>query len=155
MSTMITWGPQLETGIEVIDQQHRQLIDYLGDLGNAISSSSRPQIEQCSRQLIDFLTCHNEYEESLLAAAGYPQLGQHRQQHLEFRIRVHNFTRKLRTEKNPGHSAQQVLQDLTHWLIEHIEHDCECHAPCLRRHLQPQPNLFQRLRQKIQRRPAF
>jgi len=32
---LITWGPKLETGIAIIDAQHKRLVEIINDLADA------------------------------------------------------------------------------------------------------------------------
>ena len=53
------WNPQLETGIAIIDDQHRNLVILLNKLGQQyVQGVSKQAIEQILKELSDYADCH-------------------------------------------------------------------------------------------------
>ena len=40
----ITWGPQIQLGIEVIGSQHKRLVDLINELGQAMDDGRGPEV---------------------------------------------------------------------------------------------------------------
>lgn len=67
----INWGPEFETGIDIIDEQHRRIFDYLLEIDHAVTTHHAEEVEKVVRALIDYAISHNTFEESLMEKAGY------------------------------------------------------------------------------------
>ena len=74
MTLSLVWSPEFETGIDIIDSQHRQLFDYLEQVEEAIQAEDPSRVEEVARGLVHYAISHNTFEESLMAKAGYPML---------------------------------------------------------------------------------
>ena len=81
MSKIVYWTADLETGFHDIDEQHKQLVHYINEFYKAYESGDK---QVMNTVLFDLIACsmnHFEYEEGLMAKAGYPLLEPHRRVH--------------------------------------------------------------------------
>ena len=62
----IIWNDTLNTGISVIDSQHRRIVAYINALEEARSAKDRAQVGQIIEQLVDYTQSHFGFEESLM-----------------------------------------------------------------------------------------
>ena len=54
----ITWGPQIQLGIEVIDSQHKRLVDLINELGQAMDDGRGPEVmAKTLTELVDSPLC--------------------------------------------------------------------------------------------------
>ena len=60
----IIWNRTLETGIEVIDSQHRRIVAYINALEDARIAKDRTRIGSIIEQLVDYTQSHFGFEES-------------------------------------------------------------------------------------------
>jgi hemerythrin len=80
----IAWMDVLETGVAVLDAEHRALIDLCNSL-LALMQGGRPWSEVVTAARALALSCHAHFEteESLLDQHDFPRLDRHKMQHRE------------------------------------------------------------------------
>lgn len=115
------WTEQLNTGIEVIDQQHRRIVEYINQLEDARASGyPRTEISFIINELVDYTISHFAFEESMQEEAGYPFLKAHKKVHDLFAQRVAEY----QTRFNRGEDVAKALSSLlVTWLFNHIKRD--------------------------------
>ena len=67
----ITWTNDLNTGIDVIDHQHRRIVDFINDLEAAQVIKDQEKIRQVINDCVDYTLSHFAFEESLQEESGY------------------------------------------------------------------------------------
>jgi hemerythrin len=119
-SMPIVWVADLNTGIDVIDEQHKRIVDYINQLEVAIAKGSRDVVGKVLEELIDYTLSHFAFEESLQEEAGYTFAKPHKAIHDTFVKRV----AKYQTEHNAGGDvAKQTHDMLSAWLVHHIKRE--------------------------------
>ncbi|MFU8925875.1 bacteriohemerythrin [Acinetobacter puyangensis] len=116
------WLSEYDTGIEVIDEQHKRIVDYINDLEDVLSMGNyqRFQIQEVLNNIIDYTQSHFTFEESLQEEANYKYRVPHKRVHDLFIRKVESYRERF----NAGESIEQELhQLLCSWLINHIKHD--------------------------------
>jgi hemerythrin len=113
----IIWESKLDTGIDVIDHQHRRIVDYINDLEIAKAMGDKKKVTDVIEQLIDYTQSHFGFEESMMEEAGYKFLKPHKKVHELFIKRVTDFT--MRAAKGED-IADELHSMLAKWLINHI-----------------------------------
>ncbi len=120
------WNKNFSTGIEIIDQQHQQLVHLINSLARHIAyQSDPPTLNKIFEELKNYAKYHFETEEKIWHA----QLGNddllenHKELHASFieqalAIKQHN------PSEDPNQGLEDVLSFLTHWLAFHIL-DCD------------------------------
>jgi hemerythrin len=116
----IIWDSKLDTGIDVIDAQHRRIVDYINDLEVAKAKLDKRLVNDVIEQLIDYTQSHFGFEEEMLEEAGYKFLKPHRKVHELFIRRVTDFT--MRAAKGED-IADELHSMLTKWLLNHIANE--------------------------------
>lgn len=136
------WTDQLNVGIEVIDQQHRRIVEYINQLDDARSNnSSREEIGFMINELVDYTISHFGFEESLQEEAGYPFLKSHQKVHELFTKRVADF----QTRYNNGEDVTKGLNSLlVTWLFNHIKRDDNDYVETVKLYLQRQTNAVEK-----------
>lgn len=118
--TTIFWTTDLDTGIEVIDEQHKRIVDYINLLGEAIKQPNRAWVGTVLKDLVDYTLSHFSFEESLQQESGYTNAKTHKAVHELFVKRVGRYME----QHNAGEDvAQQLHTMLSTWLIHHIKRD--------------------------------
>ncbi|NIS21839.1 MAG: hemerythrin family protein, partial [Thermoplasmata archaeon] len=83
--TEIAWTPDLATGVELIDEQHKQLIDRMNELDRAVRfSRGVPKIIKTLDFLIEYTDFHFGTEEKNMVELKYPEYEDHKENHAEF-----------------------------------------------------------------------
>jgi hemerythrin len=122
----LDWKDELNTGIRVIDGQHRRIVDYINQLHDIAQGGGTGSTQDVLTALVDYTLSHFAFEESLLEEAGYPQSADHRHAHDAFRNRIFDF----RDRAGRGeHVAGALLELLKSWLFEHIANEDARYVP--------------------------
>lgn len=116
----ITWTEDLDTRIDVIDKQHRRIVDYINDLEVAHASGNKESVRRVLDDLIDYTMSHFAFEESLQEEAGYKYAKPHKKVHDLFVRRVNDYVERFKLGEDVTDSLHQML---TSWLINHIKRD--------------------------------
>ncbi len=136
MALAITWTADFETGIDIIDDQHKRIFDYLKEIDQAIAIKSIRQIEYVIKSLIDYAISHNTFEESLMEKAGYPMLEAHHQVHERFKERAHSYLSRFASGEDPIKLAREVRGDMGLWLTNHIKRDDKHYVNYVKRNIE-------------------
>jgi len=114
------WNPQLETGIAIIDDQHRNLVALLNKLGQQyVQGVSKQAIEQILKELSDYADYHFRTEEMIWKSSldGDDWFSGHVVSHQHFFAEI----QLLRTSDLPFHLLlEELFSFLTQWLAYHI-----------------------------------
>jgi hemerythrin len=119
---MITITKDMETGISLVDAQHKELVDRLNAvISMGAKSVSREETQKTLNLLGDYIIKHFNDEEGLQKQSGYPKYEWHKVQHQHY---IAEF-QKLKNEfAANGHSAKFTL-DLSNsiigWIVKHIK----------------------------------
>lgn len=146
----IEWQDEYETGIRVIDNQHKRIIYYINQLHDAEKLNDPQLIDEVLINMVDYTLSHFAFEESLMEDAGYRALDIHKRTHDAFRDKIRDYQQR---HKDGEVVASELFQLLNVWLINHIAEDDNSYAPVVRDNLPgvDTQNEVGWLRQKIQR----
>lgn len=116
------FNENLHTGSELIDGQHKEIIEKINKLVAACENGSC-QLE--SIKMLDYLADYTEYhfqeEEALQKEVGYPGLEEHKKRHDEFRVAVKELHEMLEEEEGPSPRFVKAVQDnVIDWFYRHI-----------------------------------
>jgi len=117
----LIWSEDLNTGIDVIDKQHRRIVDYINQLHDARTGEHKQEdIAKVIDELVDYTLSHFAFEESMQEEAKYPFMKAHKKVHDLFARRVGEFQERL----NLGEDVSEQLNNmLVTWLFNHIKRD--------------------------------
>lgn len=126
---LLAWSSKYSVGVTEMDRQHRVLFDILNDLQSAmLNGTARNATAQLLRSLTEYTRKHFVAEETMLAAAGYPELTQHRLKHRELIRQVEeHVTRFQRGELSVN---IQLLTFLRDWISTHIQQTDRQYTTC-------------------------
>lgn len=116
----ITWTADLNTGIDVIDQQHKRIVEFINDLEIAQLSKKKDAIKQVVEDCFDYTQSHFTFEESLQEEAGYLYCKPHKKVHELFIRRLSEYKERMDLGDDVGDELYQLL---SRWLISHIKRD--------------------------------
>ena len=119
----IAWNDEFATGIDIIDEQHKQLFEYFDQIQEMLGNKDIEQLPYVVQGLVDYAISHNSFEESLMRSAGYPVLDAHHQVHEGFRKRALNYKSRLDEGENPLVIAREARTDIGLWLMNHIRRE--------------------------------
>lgn len=75
------WVPEYNTGIDVIDDQHKRILDYINEIVEISDGTDRARVKQILDNIIDYTQSHFTFEESLQEEAGYKYRVPHKRVH--------------------------------------------------------------------------
>lgn len=119
---LLDWNDYLKTGIDIVDQQHRGLVDLANETAAKLSSGDGLSVDEM-RTLLGFLTdyaaTHFSTEEALMALSGIDEdhVIHHRQSHANFLTQVNTMVDELGGGELTG---EQLMEFLGNWLIYHM-----------------------------------
>lgn len=116
----ITWTKDLDTGIDVIDQQHRRIVDFINDLEAAQVLKDPEKIKQVVFDCVDYTLSHFAFEESLQEEAGYQYCKPHKKVHQLFTRKVSEYQERMALGDDV---AEELHGMLARWLVNHIKRD--------------------------------
>lgn len=77
--TVISWKKVYATGIIALDDEHRQLIDQINRLYEAIRDKQEETALNDSLKMLEYYTLtHFQHEENLMMEYGFPGLEEHK-----------------------------------------------------------------------------
>jgi hemerythrin len=121
----ILWNDEYNTGIDVIDLQHRRIVDYINELHNAINGNNTTIVGVVLDDLVEYTVSHFSFEESLMEEHGYLHTDSHRKTHSAFTNRIFRYQQEWAEGKDV---SRKLLSELKVWLISHIQKDDQDYA---------------------------
>lgn len=116
----ITWSHDLDTGIDVIDQQHRRIVDFINDLEAAQVMKDKNKIRDVINDCVDYTLSHFAFEESLQEEAGYQYCKPHKKVHELFTRKVAEYQERMQLGDD---ISEELHAMLARWLVNHIKRD--------------------------------
>ena len=116
--TVAVWNSRFETGIDLIDAQHRSLFEAVNRLAASLSSEPRGEgVKESLDFLAKYTLDHFQVEEHFMGEMAYPGLAAHRAEHARLVNRVQILQARLA-------QGQPMTRDVTTfyagWLKHHI-----------------------------------
>ncbi len=125
----IEWNSSLDTGIEVIDNQHRRIVEYINKLDDTRAKHDMDEVGKVLDELVDYTMSHFTFEESLMEESGYPFINAHKKVHQLFAKRVGEYLQRFKMGED---ITEELLNTLRAWLINHIKNDDNDYAEIVR-----------------------
>lgn len=137
---LLAWNDYLKTGIDIVDQQHRGLVDLTNQTAEKLSSGQDLSIDEMRTVLgflMDYAATHFSTEEALMALSGIDEqhVEHHRQSHANFLKQVMTMVDELGGEG--GVTAHQLIDFLGNWLIYHMLGEDQIFSRLLRKESVP------------------
>jgi hemerythrin-like metal-binding protein len=116
------WDQRFVTGIEMVDRQHRRLVEIINQLGDVMLQGgelSEGRMQILFKQLSDYAREHFRDEEAMMREAGLDprHIDMHTLHHHQF---VEQLAAMWRARGAMKHPAETVFGFLSGWLAFHI-----------------------------------
>lgn len=117
------FNEKLVTGNELIDSQHKELIDKINELVRSCETNAELSVAvRMLNYLADYTDFHFTAEEKLQEEIGYPGIEEHKKQHREFVQTIEDLHEMLVEEEGPSDAfAKKVNEKVIDWLYRHIQ----------------------------------
>ncbi len=118
----IAWDDSLSVGVDLIDEQHKLLIEKLKDLSDDFKQGhEQNKILRTLGFMIDYTDFHFTAEEKVMAENDYPGLEDQQQQHAEFKATLDSILLDLREDGPTEELVKSINIFLLNWLVTHIK----------------------------------
>ncbi|MBN2695255.1 hemerythrin family protein [bacterium] len=117
---LIEWDIKYETGVKLIDSQHKRLVNLVNQLHEFImEGKSFDALDKIFQNLIDYTIKHFSDEERLLLIYDYPDFKEHKEHHTLLTNQMQELFIQFKTGALPAASLK-VKKFLLNWIVEHI-----------------------------------
>jgi hemerythrin len=114
------WDISLATGQELIDEQHKQLFTTINDLLQASSQGKAAEIKKGLDFLNSYTIKHFFDEEQIQKKYNYPDYGNHKRYHEDFKVTIRNLSHKLILNGVTPQLVDDLCKTAGDWLVNHI-----------------------------------
>lgn len=114
------WDSSFSVGIEEIDNQHKQIIEYINKLYSGTIYHDTSDVKSILASLKEYTVSHFSFEERLMQEAGYSFREEHKRVHDAFIERLNFFKER---HDNREDIAKELRSELQIWLTNHIQHN--------------------------------
>jgi hemerythrin len=116
---LVEWEPKYSVGIAAIDAQHKNLVDMINQLHEAMRlGKANQELNPVLDRLVEYTNTHFKAEELLLQTNGYPTLADHKKIHSSMVGQITDLKAKL--QKSSVGMSVTVSNFLKTWLTDHI-----------------------------------
>lgn len=118
--TFYEWTESMSVGVDLIDSDHKALIDLINRLHDGMGGKTGGQSPQeVFDTLIAYTEIHFAREEKVMQACEFPGLPTHLDEHVDFTKRVYEIREKF-LEDDESPVTGELLDYLKNWLNAHI-----------------------------------
>lgn len=121
MANFISWDSSYEVGIEMVDKQHRHLIELMNELYNAClgdRNDLEEKFKDVMKELVEYVMVHFKDEEKIMEKINYPKFKEHKQKHEYFVKEILSAVSAYRNGKQ--FVPNTFVRFLRDWLFNHI-----------------------------------
>jgi hemerythrin len=134
---MVLWTEEFATGSDVIDQQHRMLINNINHLESMLTDTNPTREEgEFLAHLVDFLEAyagtHFKFEEQCMQHYRCPAHTKNKEAHEQFIKFLHQFKERCRTEGMRLDVLRSLHHTLSMWIQDHILRVDTQLKPCIK-----------------------
>ncbi len=115
----VQWKDEYSVGIEVIDNDHKRLLNLINQLETAAHYQTDATFEkEALDALVDYTKTHFTREEGLMEQYDYPQFEVHKKEHETMIAAVNEYLAAY--ERDRQGTIESMINFLRDWLIKHI-----------------------------------
>ena len=129
----LDWNEDLDTGIEIIDAQHKRIVDYINRLHVSTSNNNNDEVKNIIIELVDYTLSHFAFEESLLEESAYSMYSEHIKKHDKFRNQIFDFRTRAANDEPVAEALLELLHD---WLFAHIQIEDAQYVPSIEKFIE-------------------
>jgi hemerythrin-like metal-binding protein len=118
--SLIEWKDEFSVGVPVVDHEHRELIDLINELHDAMSG------ENAAITVLDFLgeihahvAAHFALEEKIMREQRYDQYQEHKQDHERLLDEISDIMNAY--EENAFYSDEEFAETISKWFTDHFK----------------------------------
>ena len=120
---MSSWNDSLLIGVNLIDDQHRELVKRMDQLVDACHCGlGQDEVGETIKFVVSYIKEHFKDEEELQALYAYPDMAGHKELHAGFVHRTIDLVQELRTGESSDFT-DRVRRMLLEWFLLHIRNE--------------------------------
>jgi len=117
---LIEWTDDLDVGFDLIDKQHRVLVEMINELYDALMEiKGQEALRKIVNRMVEYAAIHFMVEEKHMVDHGYENYEKHKIIHDSFSRKAVDLKKQLSEEGFV--LSLDVLNFLRDWLIDHIK----------------------------------
>lgn len=120
---MIAWKEEYNTGVELIDEQHRKLLEIANRAHVLLTDDFRmdkyDEIISILEELKEYTVYHFASEEAYMAEIQYSRLLSHKVEHNDFIEKINGVDLE-KIDRNHNQSLLKILDFIVAWIDSHI-----------------------------------
>lgn len=123
MLKRLVWNDRLKTGFDVIDMQHRELVNKINKLIDVLEEGEDVEgvtLDEIFLFLSEYVDVHFRTEEMYMDQTNYPDTAEHKRAHKWFEDKVRELHIRYLREGKTETFLEEVESFLIDWLKEHI-----------------------------------
>lgn len=118
---MIEWKETLATGVDDIDNQHKELFYRINNLISVMgTNSANDDVNELFTYLENYIRTHFTMEETLMIENQYPNFRHHQDQHIGYIKAFAELRRSYITDQYSTNLALKLRSVLVSWWLNHI-----------------------------------
>lgn len=117
---MIEWDEKYSCGIEEIDDQHKKLFFFIGELEGDLRDKKYIKLGHILNYLTQYAKGHFGFEETCMTERHCPVAAKNKKAHEGFLEAMERFKERYKTEGESDALAQEIHQMAEDWLVSHI-----------------------------------
>ena len=115
----LVWTSSLNTGIELVDTQHRRLVDIVNGIYEALEKGkSIKELGPSFKELISYTKTHFSDEQKIMRDFKWGNYNNHEGMHKDLTKQVIDYVAEL--ERGKQIKSDDLILFLKDWLIKHI-----------------------------------
>jgi hemerythrin len=125
----VEWDDRYMTGIQLLDDQHKELIRFTDDLFKSCQAGDTQASEafkKTAHVAVEYVKKHFSAEEKMFENIRYPLAAEHKKRHEAFIKRILNDTQNFEKGKNMVPLA--FARFLREWILTHIAEEDKQYA---------------------------
>ncbi len=131
---MIEWDDKYSVGVSIIDEEHKKLIDIINKV---IVAKQHNNNSEDILGILNEMTKHAQglfkTEETYMIKFNYPEYQYHKEEHNDFSIKT--FFYKSTIVSSDYQIANEILEYLKQWLVNHIQKTDRKYTDCFNKNL--------------------
>ncbi len=120
---MIEWNEKYKTGIELVDQQHKELFRLFNRIyelyNNKLLIDKYDKIIVALEELKDYTKYHFKAEEEYMLSIRYKKFFEHKLKHEDFINKIDSIDYNI-IDNDQQNNLLELLKFVTDWLVEHV-----------------------------------
>jgi hemerythrin len=118
---LVKWSNTLSCGIQIIDEQHKGLVNLVNDLFNHVTGNEEEEYQYFNKviqEAVKYVKIHFATEEKIMIATKFQGYHEHKKAHELFILNVVDRINEFKARKKL--TLQSFTKFLKDWILSHV-----------------------------------